>query len=320
MKAAFRFFLGFLLLFGALTYAVDTTTVIQRENFVYHFQNPLFVQIADSALSNARNRLINILGDSLDYRPAVYIPESPEDFKAVVGAAFPDWGAAAAQPYRRLIAIKSPAHFRVGRSLRELLQHEYAHLALENRLRHVPPPRWVDEGLAMFVSAEWGWPENISMTRAVIFGSLVPLDEIEQMNRFSEGKAATAYAESYLAVKYLLDSYGRETFNIFLDSLKERKTVDQALMTATGSGYRDFEKEFDKYLKERYNLMTFFADTIYLWIFLAMVVLVGFILYFLRRKRYFRKWEDEERFESRDFDYGDSGHPEKEDDEDKPWA
>jgi Peptidase MA superfamily len=320
MKAALRLIPGLILLMAIHSHAVDTTAVIQRENFVYHFQNPLFVQIADSALSGARTRLIDILGDSLDYRPDIYIPENPADFKAVVGAAFPDWGAAAALPYRRLIAIKSPAHFRIGRSLRELLQHEYAHLALENRLHHVEPPRWVDEGLAMFVSAEWGWLENISMTRAVIFGSLVPLDEIEQLNRFSEGKAATAYAESYLAVKYLLDSYGRETFNIFLDNLRERKTVDQALMAATGSGYRDFEKEFDNYLKQRYNLMTFFADTIYLWIFLALVVLVGFILYFLRRKRYFRKWEDEERFESRDFDYGDPGHPEKEDDEDKPWA
>ena len=66
--------------------------------------------------------------------------------------------------------------------------------------------------------------------------------------------------------------------------------------------------------------MSFFIDTIYLWIFLALVVAVGFILYLRRRKRYFARWEDEERLESRDFDYGDSDDPEHIDDEDKPWS
>jgi hypothetical protein len=294
---------------------------IERDNYIYHFDNPVFVQTADSALNEARTRLFGILGDSLRYRPDIYISDNLKQFKELVGTAFPDWGAAVAIPHRRLMAVKSPAHFPLGRSLREFLAHEYTHLALEDRLRHRPAPRWLDEGLAMYISSEWGWEQNLVMTRAVIFGSIIPLDEIEKLNQFSGGKAQIAYSESYLAVKYLLDNYGRESFYIFLDGIAERKSIDQALMAAIGSNYGGFEKEYFGYLQQRYTLMSFFVDTIYLWIVLALVVAVGFIFYLKRRRKYFSRWDDEDRYQSRDFDYGDPDNPEQvEDDEDKPWS
>ncbi|SYZ72459.1 conserved hypothetical protein [Candidatus Zixiibacteriota bacterium] len=300
--------------------AVDSTGIIQREYFIFHFDNPIFVSTADSALNAARGQLIGLLNDSLDYRPDIYISDNLEEFKKVVGSAFPDWGAAAALPYRRLIAIKSPAHFRLGKPLRELLIHEYAHLALAHRLGLVQAPRWLDEGLAMRLSAEWGWEQNLSMSRAAIFNAFVPLRQIDRMNLFTEGEAQIAYSESYLAVKYLLDSYGRETFNLFLNKLKEGKDTDEALFAATGSHYDDFEKEFFDYLHNRYNLMTFFGDTIYFWSILGLIVIVAAVLSFFRRKKKYKEWEEEEKYQSRDFDYGNPDDPEEIDDDDKPWS
>lgn len=306
-----------ILLFSGVGAIADS--VIRRPYFEYHFNNPIFVQAADSALIDARNRLIYLLNDSLDYRPAIYIPDNPADFKKTVGAAFPDWGAAAALPYRQLIAIRSPANYPLGRSLRELIQHEYTHLAIDDRLYHNEPPRWLNEGMAMFISSEWGWDENLTLTRAVIFGNVIPLDEIERLNTFSEGKAGIAYSQSYLAVKYLLDSYGRESFNLLLDELKKDKPMDSALMTAIGSNYDDFENEFNEYLKKKYTFMTFFIDTIYLWLALAILVIIGFLLGFRKKRKFYKKWEEEDRYQSRDFDYGNPENPEEEDDEDKPW-
>jgi hypothetical protein len=309
-------------LLGVLFFSVQliaADSVIARPNFNFHFDNPIFVQTADSALEDVRRRLIVILDDSLDYRADIFIAESPEDFQKAIGAAFPDWGAAAALPYRQLIAIKSPAHFPLGKSLRELLQHEYAHLALADRLRPGEAPRWLDEGVAMFISSEWGWSDNINITRAVLFNSLIPFREIEQLNRFSEGKAQIAYSQSYLAVKYLLDSYGKESFNLLLDELKRKNPTDRALMSAIGSGYDGFEKEFFESLRKRYTLMTFFSDTFYFWLALALLVVVGFILGYRKKRRYYKKWEEEDRYQSRDFDYGDPDNMEEADDEDEPW-
>lgn len=321
MRQIALFIILLLFITAPVSGADSSDAIIHRDHFIYHFDYPPFVQTADSALSVARQRLIELLRDSLDYLPEIYIADSQEEFRRIIGTAIPDWGAAVAMPYRQTVVIKSPARFPVGKSLRELLQHEYTHLALSERLGFGRAPRWLDEGLAMFLSSEWGWEDNISMTRAVLFNNLIPLDEIEKMNLFPEGKAHTAYAQSYLAVKYFLDNYGIKAFNIFLDSLSRRHSVDSALFAAIGATYEGYETEFFDYLRKRYTFMSLFIDTLYIWIILAAVVVIGFILNFLKKRRYYRRWEEEDRLQSRDFDYGDPTKPEAtDDDENKPWA
>ena len=228
--------------------ADDNSNPILRQHYDYFAANDQFVGQVDSAVVLARNELRKILGDTLHYRPKIYIEKNLEDFSRRIGSAMPDWGAAVAMPYRQMIVVKSPAHFRLGKSLYELIKHEYAHLALEDRLHHVEPPRWLNEGLAMYVAYEWGWGNNISLSQAVLFGSIVPLREIEKLNRFPSGRAQIAYAQSYIAIKYLLEQYGTESFNILLDNLKDGKSIDTALMASIGSDYNGFEKEYIIYL------------------------------------------------------------------------
>jgi hypothetical protein len=293
---------------------------IEREHYIYHASSKRYLEIVDSSIAAARQRLINIFGDSLNYKPDIYIFDNLSNFKEKIGTAFPDWGAAAALPYRRLIALKSPAHFNLGKSLSELVMHEYAHLWLHEILNPAEPPRWLDEGVAMFVAYEWGWSANFDMSKAVVFNALIPLEEIKKLNRFSEGKARTAYAESYLAVKYLLDIYERETFNTLLDSLRSSRSFDMAIKAAIGGNAEEFEEEFFDNLKQRYNIMSLFGDLYFLWILLAAIVFFGALYKLLRKKSYYKKWEEEDRLQSRDFDYGDPDNPEQIDDEDRPWA
>jgi hypothetical protein len=35
---------------------------------------------------------------------------------------------------------------------------------------------------------------------------------------------------------------------------------------------------------------------------------------------YYKKWEEDEKYQSTDFDYGDPDNPEQIDDEDEPWS
>jgi len=305
----------------AVVISAGDVTYFQAEqpHFYYNASSELYIEPIDSAIASARSDLMKILRDSLSYKPTIYIRDNLDDFRKLIGSAFPDWGAAAALPYRKMIALKSPAHFRLGKSLRMLVKHEYGHLALHDRLYLTEPPRWLDEGVAMYISAEWGWSENFTMSKAVVFNSLVPLRDIEMLNRFSEGKAQIAYAEAYLAVKYIIDVYEPVSFNILLDSLKARRSVDEAMLDAIGGNYDEFEKEFFDYLQKRYNIMTLFGDLTFLWLFLALVVLIGFFLKFRKKKQYYEKWEEEEKYQSTDFDYGDPDNPEQIDDEDKPW-
>ncbi|RKX25252.1 MAG: hypothetical protein DRP45_06400 [Candidatus Zixiibacteriota bacterium] len=217
-----------------------------------------------------------------------------------------------------MIVVKSPAKFNINKSLEELLAHEYAHLALAHRVGHRHRPRWFDEGLAVLVSREWSWASNLTMSLSAVVGQFVPLEEIEMVNRFGAGKARLAYAESYLAVQYFFDEYGIKAVNLFVDSIAAGASIDNSLMASTGSNYADFETEFRVYLQSRFNLVTLITDMTYFWIALAVILIIGFFLKMRKKREYLRKWDEEEKMASTDFDYGDSDHPEQTDD-DEPW-
>ena len=141
---------------------------------------------------------------------------------------------------------------------------------------------------------------------------------IDLVNLFDEGEAQGAYAESYLAVGYFYKVYGRDAVHLFLDSLAAVSGVDAALLVSTGSNYSDFDREFQLYLNERFTLVTLLMDTMYFWLALALILIVGATLKYRRRKEYYARWEKEEELHSTDFDYGDPDNPEDTED-DEPW-
>ena len=292
---------------------LPATERIETQHFIYYLSVPKLKPAVDSALASARQQLQSLLCDTLSYRPEVHIVDNLQEFDSLIGGKFPDWGAAAAVPTRQLIVIKSPMHFNVNRSLSELLAHEYSHLALADRTGFYSAPRWFDEGLAMSVSKEWVWSDNLAMSKAAVFRGLLTLDTIEFVNRFSEGPAHVAYGTSFLAVNYFYKQYGADAVNLMLDSIARGVSVSAALLAATGSNYHDFEAEFRVYLDGRFNASSLLADTMYFWLVLAFILIAGGYLQWRRRRSYYKKWEREERYESKDFDYGDSDKPESPD-------
>lgn len=286
----------------------------------YFFDDQTYLLLAETSLVQARQRLIDILRDSLNYKPTIYLTSDQTRFNQLIGEKFPDWGAAAAIPVRQQIVLKSPKLFGTGKPLNELIAHEYSHLALAHRTGFREPPRWFDEGLAMYISMEWGWSNNLAMSRAAVFRQFIELREIDRVNRFGADKAQVAYAQSYLAVKYFLQQYGDEGVNRFLDEIARGRSTDSAMMASTGSNYADFEKEYFDFLSKRYNITSLLMDTSYFWIALAFLLTLGAFLKFRHRRKYYKKWQEEDKLQSRDFDYGDSDSPEQlDDDEDEPW-
>ncbi|MDH3891396.1 MAG: peptidase MA family metallohydrolase [candidate division Zixibacteria bacterium] len=291
---------------------------IEREYFTYYLDNPRFLEITDSALTYARFRLVDLLEDTLTYKPSIHIVGNLRQFNDLIRGRFPDWGAAAAFAERKLIAIKSPDKFNLGKSLDELLIHEYAHLAVSHKTGLYSAPRWLHEGIAMFASMEWSWSDNLAMNRAAVFGDFLTLSEIENMNRYNESRAHVAYAQSYLAVKYIYDNYGDNALAVLLGNLARGASLNSALMASTGATAPEFEIEFHEYLDQRFNIVMLFMDTMFLWLGLALIVIVASFVRFKKRRQYYKKWEEEEKLHSTDFDYGDPDNPEQADD-DEPW-
>jgi hypothetical protein len=270
---------------------------------------------ADSVIKVTDGRLRELIGpfslDSLD----VFIVASEARFDSLAGNAIPDWGAAVAMPHRHRIVIKSPLILIGDKSLGELVAHEYSHIAMTDAVRPRRPPRWLDEGMAMYVSAEWGWGDNLAIGWAVAIGSIIPLADIEQLNRFDDDKAQVAYSESYLAFKYFVDTYGISGLNILLRSIKAGRRLDYSFVAATGADQEAFEREFSVFLAGRYNLVTNIFSSNLIWVLLALVIVVGFIINRINRKKRLREFDEYDKYHSTDFDYGEVEEP----DEDKPW-
>jgi len=270
---------------------------------------------ADSVVKVTRARLQELISpfeiDSLD----IHIVASERRFDSLAGNSVPDWGAAVAIPLKRLIVIKSPLILPGDKSLGELVAHEYSHVALAQAVRFRRVPRWLDEGMSMYVSAEWGWSDNLAISWAVVLGSAIRLSDIERLNRFEGDRVQVAYSESYLAFKYFVDTYGVSSLNILFDEIRAGSGFDDAFVAAIGLDYGAFEQEFSTFLTGRYNLLTLLFDGNIIWILLALIIVVGFILTRINRKKRLAQLDEYDKYHSTDFDYGNVEEP----DEDKPW-
>jgi hypothetical protein len=246
-------------------------------------------------LESSYQKISGFLADSLTQVVSVYLVDSDEEFRSLVGEGFPDWGIGCAIPSQNLIVLKSPLHFDYQRPLSELAAHELAHIFLGNLAKGVAIPRWLDEGFAMHQSQEWQMGQDIAVARALLTGSLLRLSQIESVNAFRESKAQLAYTESFLAVSYLANEYGEGAIRELVDYLASGTNIDLAFLKTIGSNYLTFQLEFDNYIKSKYNWISFLGDTYFLWVGLAFLIIFLYLAKKRHTKKILKEWELEER-------------------------
>ncbi len=245
-------------------------------------------------LQTSYDKISAFLDVSLTNPISVYAVDSEDEFRSLVGDGFPDWGVGCAIPEQNVIILKSPYRFKYYRSFSQVVTHELAHIFLGKYANGKKIPRWLDEGFAMHQSQEWTIGQDVAVARAVLTGSTLSLSDIESVNAFSQSKAELAYTESFLAISFLYDQYGKGTEKELLAQLANGSSLDIAFMRTIGSNYLSFQLDFEKYLKTKYNWVSFLGDTYFVWLGLAFLIV---ILYFLK-KRYtgkkVKEWELED--------------------------
>jgi hypothetical protein len=82
--------------------------------FEIHAHDQNIASEVETILESSYQRISDFLDDSLTDVVSVYVVESEEEFVAMVGSKFPDWGVACAIPGRNLIILKSPLQFKYG--------------------------------------------------------------------------------------------------------------------------------------------------------------------------------------------------------------
>ncbi|MBX3029250.1 MAG: hypothetical protein KF809_03755 [Chloroflexi bacterium] len=124
-----------------------------------------------------------------------------------------------------------------------LVTHELTHIVFSDATDNPyhQPPRWLNEGLAVYLSEGYGVGDRAQVAGAAANGTLIPLSGIAGLFPTTYERFSLAYAESVSAVDFFIDRYGRDTLVRLITSYHDGVTDDEAFLAATGQDADAFD-------------------------------------------------------------------------------
>ena len=124
-----------------------------------------------------------------------------------------------------------------------VVPHELVHLVFDTAVQNPYhfPPRWLNEGLATYLSQGYDPGDRTTVERAARDGTIIPLDGLGgQFPTTFEG-FFLAYAESVSAVDFLIRTHGEDALLALIDSYADGRTDDEAFAAAIGQDVAAFD-------------------------------------------------------------------------------
>ncbi len=134
-------------------------------------------------------------------------------------------------------------------NLHRSVKHEYTH-AIISALSGGQAPGWLDEGLAQLMEGEEHPALRASLRSWLQVNDPVPLSLLQGgFTKLSTPMVPPAYAQSLLASKAIVDTYGFSKIGVYLEALRQGIDKDQAFMIGFGISPHVFEQKLGSALK-----------------------------------------------------------------------
>jgi hypothetical protein len=197
------------------------------------------LEIGEAAIDEAAD----LLGVS-DVEPVTFIVYADaEAFQQALGPGTREQvGGQANARIRTMFGLIRPAQ--VNSSwVEELVRHELTHLVFDDAVANPyhDPPRWLNEGLAVYLSAGFSRGDRAQVDAAARAGSLIPLDGLTGNFPTTPRRFSLAYAISVSAVDFFVRTHGQERLIALITSYADGVSDDEAFRRATGAGFADFD-------------------------------------------------------------------------------
>jgi len=250
-----------------------------------------YARLASDSAERILPRIAKALGQSMPERITIFLTGSQDRFNELTAGTLPDWSAAVAVPERRIIFSPLAGH---KIDMEKILAHELVHIIIDEASGDAHVPRWFHEGCAELFSGEWGLRNELYMAWKVVRGRMMNFDDIQ--NVFSTGSldAGLAYDQSMIAVRHLVNRYGRSVLSRILGSMREGKDFPGAFLKSTGYLPTEFENEYFLYLRKQYGPFSMIALTPSVWTFIMALFLVVYLVKRRRSKLKLAEWTREE--------------------------
>jgi hypothetical protein len=198
----------------------------------YRGDDALGRELLDAAVSAYRLLAAEF---AVERKPAyIYIYGSFDDLRSGIGESAQEWTGGRAYPELNVTLIGVPPNqLSFGK---RAVPHEFSHLIIHRATQNPYGglPRWLDEGLAMWAEGELEAEYRTALSQAVRSNTLLSLKTLSSNFPADSKQATLAYAESYSAVVFIRDTYGREKIGQLLKVFKEGSTDDDALQRVLG--------------------------------------------------------------------------------------
>jgi hypothetical protein len=124
-----------------------------------------------------------------------------------------------------------------------VIPHELTHLVFDTAVRNPYhfPPRWLNEGLAVYLSEGYGSSDRSAVAAAVRDGTLQPLSGLTAQFPTRQEAFFLAYSESVAAVDFLVRRFGRDALVRLVRAYAGGVTDDEAFRAALGVDLAGFE-------------------------------------------------------------------------------
>jgi hypothetical protein len=183
-----------------------------------------------------------LLGVTEDEPVDFFIYPDQADFYDALGAGTREnVGGQANAGIRTLFALISPNQID-DPWVATVVPHELNHLVFDTAVGNPYhfPPRWLNEGLATYLSEGYGDGYRRDVEAAADAGELIPLEGLTGQFPTTAERFFLAYAESVSAVAFLIDTHGEDALVTLIRSYADGRTDDEAFSAAIGQDVATF--------------------------------------------------------------------------------
>jgi len=134
---------------------------------------------------------------------------------------------------RTLFALIAPTDLGYAKSV---VPHELTHVVFDDATTNPyhAPPRWLNEGLAVYLSEGYGSSDKSLVSKAAKSKELMPLQALTGQFPTTADRFYLAYAESVSAVDYMIRKYGAAPFQKLMKTYSTGASDDEAFTAAFG--------------------------------------------------------------------------------------
>ncbi len=205
----------------------------------------------------------------------------------------PAWGIGVAIPSERRVVLLGTRAAPAGTAIGKVAVHEVAHLFI-HEAGGDEVPRWLDEGVAIFLSGEDRGASFWDLALAIVGDNAYYLSEIAWRFPAREGAARLAYYESLTAVQFIVRRWGAASIPRLLREARAAD-FDAAAASVFGMSPDEFEEAWETDLRRRTRWVVWTAGGVPAASVLVLLFLAAVVRKRIAGARKLARWEAEER-------------------------